>query len=229
MKQLALDFAAPPTLCFENFLPGQNAEALVTLARIARGEGSERSVFIWGGRGCGRTHLLHAVVAEALAHGRPAVYLPSRAAPGLADVSEDTLVALDDVEQLDAVAQIESFGFYNRALVGTGALVASGAAAPGSLGLRADLATRLAWGLVYEIHALSDEDKTTAMRLHAVERGFELPNEVVQYLLRHAPRDLPTLLVIVDQLDRSSLEAHRPISIALAREVLASAHAVEKA
>jgi len=58
------------------------------------------------------------------------------------------------------------------------------------------------------------------MTTHAAARGFALPADVVDYLLRHARRDLATLIALVDALDRRSLEARRQITVPLARDVL---------
>ena len=69
------------------------------------------------------------------------------------------------------------------------------------LDLRDDVRTRLAWGLVYQVHALSDDEKAQALSAHAASRGFGLPADVVEYLLTHMPRDMRTLVAVVDALD----------------------------
>jgi DnaA family protein len=86
--------------------------------------------------------------------------------------------------------------------------------------LRADLLTRLAWGLVYEVHALSEDDRRAAVMDYARARGFALPHEVADYLLARVPRDLSSLRALVDTLDRLSLEQKRAVTVPLAREVL---------
>jgi DnaA family protein len=83
--------------------------------------------------------------------------------------------------------------------------------------------TRLAWGLVYELHVLNEDEKRHAMYARARALGFDLPAEVCGYILHHGRRDLPSLLKLVDLLDRRSLQAQRMITLPLAREVLQSA------
>ena len=78
-------------------------------------------------------------------------------------------------------------------------------------------------GLVYEVHALSEEARRAAMRDYAAARGFTLPAEVLDYVLARAPRDLRTLRALIDMLDRRSLEQKRPITVPLARELLQTA------
>ena len=130
------------------------------------------------------------------------------------------VVAVDDVESLDDAAQIELFDFYNRMRDSGGMLLVSGTESPLHLKLRDDLRTRLGWGLVYQVHSLSDEEKAQALKQHAASRGFELPAEVVQYLLRHGRRDLPSLMSVLDSLDEHSLRLHRAPSVPLLKEVM---------
>jgi len=222
MKQLALALSSPPAPTFDSFVTGRNAELVAMLRAFAAGATAERFIYLWGEAGSGRSHLLAAVAREALEGARPVVLF---SAPldhaSLAGVDHGAWVVIDDVDCLDAEGQIELFALYNRIRDGgIGALLAAGGAAPAGLHVRADLATRLAWGLVYEVQALSDEEKAAAMRSHASARGFALPAEVQDYVLRHARRDLPSLLALIEHLDRRSLEQRRPITVPLAREVL---------
>ncbi len=69
---------------------------------------------------------------------------------------------------------------------------------PAQLRLRADLVTRLASGLIYQVHGLNDEEKSAVLRRHADTRGFRLSQEVADYLLRHSRRDMPSLLALLD-------------------------------
>jgi DnaA family protein len=220
-RQLALPLSADPAPSFANFVPGRNAEALAALTDLALGTSGERFVYLWGAPGSGRRHLLRAVVREASARARCAVDLSASASErDLDSIDAEAVVALAGVERLDAGAQAALFGLYNRIREATGALVVAGDVAPARLGVRSDLATRLAWGLVYEVHALTDADKSEAMRARATQRGFELSPEVQTYVLHHGRRDLPSLLHLVDLIDRHSLEGQRPVTLALVREVL---------
>jgi DnaA family protein len=211
-RQLALDLLqpAPPTL--ENFVPGRNAEALATLRRLAAGGLGERIVFLWGEAGSGRSHLLQALAAAA--GGR--AWRPEDApeAPGLSLV--------DDVERLDGPAQVALFNRLNvvreRA---DAACVAAGAAPPSRLPLREDLRTRLAWGLVYQLQPLGDDDKAEALRRQAEARGLALGADVVETMLARLPRDMRTLAAALEALDGYALALKRPLTSALLRQWLA--------
>jgi len=131
-----------------------------------------------------------------------------------------TVVAVDDVEALDDEAQIRLFDLYNLMQESGGMLLVSGKESPLHLKLRDDLRTRLCWGLVYQVHALNDEEKAQALVQHASLLGYALPAEVTQYLLRHGRRDLPSLIAALDELDACSLRLHRPPTVPLLKDVL---------
>jgi DnaA family protein len=195
MKQLLLDIqpASRPTL--DNFVTGANAEALHNLV-LAVGDNSDIPfIYLWGPSGSGKSHLLSAC-------------------------EEIGARVADDVHLLDNDAQIALFNTYNK-LKETGAvLIAAGLHAPAQMGLREDLATRLAWGLVYQLHPLSDDEKAQALKTHAKERGMKLPDEVVDYCLRHLRRDLPTLMATLDALDEWSLTEKKPVTVPMLRKLL---------
>ena len=201
MKQLLLDIQPAPAPTLENFVPGRNAEALHSLYLAATGRAEVRFIYLWGPNGSGKSHLLQACASLAGEHG---VHL----------------VTADNVHKLDDEAQIALFNTYNRLKEGSGTLVATGEAAPMQMGLRDDLATRLSWGLAYQLHALTDEEKAQALRAHAEERGMKLPEDVLDYCLRHLQRDLPTLMATLDALDKWSLTAKRAVTLPLLRQML---------
>jgi len=221
MRQLALELAPSPVPAFDNFFPGRNVEAVSALHSLATGHSAEHFIYLWGERGCGRSHLLQAAVAAASSHGIVARYVAARETL-LEEDSGVRMLAVDDVEKLDAQAQIAFFRLCNSLRECQGVVLAAGNSAPARLQLRADLLTRLGWGLVLQVHALSDDDKRIALKRHAAARAFILRDEIVEYLLRHLKRDLPSLMAVLDALDRYSLETKRSITLPLLRELLQS-------
>lgn len=217
MQQLLLQLAPPPAPTLDNFVSGRNGAALQALREIAGGTGVERFVYLWGEPGSGRTHLLRGLAQAASGH--KALYLSGAQGDRIGD---DQLIAMDDVQDLSADGQIALFDLYNRMLPAGGALVASGNAAPAQLALRADLRSRLAWGLAFQLHPLSDAEKAAALREHARARMLDLPEDAIAYLLKHARRDMASLIGILDALDRYSLEHKRPVTLPLVRDALES-------
>ncbi len=214
MTQMLLGIAPEWIPSLENFVAGRNVELLSTLRHALASSQGERCLYIWGEAGSGKTHLLQAITVSARSAGQSAMCLCG-AVPQAMDV-----VAVDDVEMLDEEAQIALFALYNRTRERGGLLLVSGKQAPAFLKLRDDLRTRLGWGLVYQVHALTDAEKAEALRQHATARGFELPQEVTNYLLRHGRRDLPSLLVTLDALDERCLRLKRGASVPILKEVM---------
>lgn len=212
--QLALDLVQPLTPRLDNFVPGRNAEALAALRALATGQGAQ-FVYLWGEPGCGRSHLLAALAAEGGGLGR-AGEVPEFAAA-------TQLYLVDDVDALDEAGQARFFRLVNEIRGAPGARLASaGSAPPARLALREDVRTRLAWGLVYQLHALSDVEKAQALLAHAGSRGIVLTPEVRAWMLAHLPRDMRTQVAVLDALDAYALARKRPITLPLLREWLAA-------
>jgi DnaA family protein len=214
MTQLLLGIAPEWIPTLDNFVAGRNVELLAALRHALAAIQGERGLYVWGEAGSGKSHLLQAAVECASALGQSAVYA-SGEVPESAQV-----VAVDEVEQLDDAAQIALFALYNRQRESGGMLLVSGTQAPAFLQLRDDLRTRLGWGLVYQVHALNDDEKAQSLKQHAQARGFDLPNEVTTYLLRHGRRDLPALLATLDALDEHCLRLKRAASVPLLKDVM---------
>jgi len=208
--QLTLDLVQPLRPSLDNFVVGRNAEAVAALRATIDGRG-ERFVYLWGDVGAGRTHLLQAL---ALLGGQT----DETAGVPMFDPAVLLYVA-DDVDRYDASRQQRLFVLLNEVRTHRSArLVAAGNAPPAQLALREDVRTRLAWGLVYQIHALSDEEKSRALIAHGASRGLSLAPEVLAYLLTHMPRDMRTLVAMLDALDAYALSRKRAITVPLARE-----------
>lgn len=215
MSQMLLGIAPEWQPDLENFVVGRNQELLSALRHALTSASGERGLYVWGETGSGKSHLLQAAVDRARRSGQTAIFARGTV-PEIAQV-----VAVDDVETLDDAAQIELFALYNRLRESGGMLLVSGHAAPTHLQLRDDLRTRLGWGLVYQVHALNDEEKAQALLRHSQARGFELPHEVTQYLLRHGRRDLPYLLEVLDELDAHCLRLKkRAATVPLLKEIM---------
>lgn len=129
-------------------------------------------------------------------------------------------MCVDDVNAIagDATWEAALFALYERMRAHGGLLVLAASASPVSIGLKlADLATRLAAGLVYQLQPLSDAEKISALRLRAHRRGLEMTEEVANYLLARFPRDTSSLFALLDKLDTATLVAQRRLTIPFLR------------
>jgi len=216
MTQLLLNIAPDWMPTLDNFVAGHNLELVSVLRQTLADTSTEHCIYLWGEQGCGKSHLLQAVVEQARTSGLSAICL-CRAVPEAAQV-----VAVDDVDTLDDAKQIALFELYNKMRESGNILLLSGAVAPAHLHLRDDLRTRLGWGLVYQVQDLNDADKAQALQGYAKARGLILPHEVTQYLLRHGRRDLPSLLQLLDALDTHCLRLKRVASVSLLKDMMLS-------
>jgi DnaA family protein len=211
MRQLILDLLpeSPPTL--DNFVAGGNAETVAAFTGWLAGTRAETSFCLWGEGGAGCSHLL-------LASGFN--YIDAALDPTLSSATEAGQLAVDHVEALDETGQIALFNHFNRLKMASGMLLTAADQPPAHLTLREDLRTRLGSGLIYRLLPLSDGEKAAALAVQAKERALKLTPEAIDYLMRHAPRDMRTLSAFIEALDRYTLEHKRAVTLPLLRELL---------
>lgn len=212
---------------FENFLCQGNELLCNTLDQAARGEG-EQYLYIWGNSDSGCSHLLQAVCHASDPVGRTAVYLPLDElldmGPGVLEGMEHLdLVCLDHIQIIAGNKQWEEgvFHFFNRIRAENNRLLVAGDRAPRQLSLNLpDLASRLSWGMVFQVHNLDDDGKVRALQLRAQGRGFTFSEEVAWFLIHRASRSMTDLFELLDKLDSASLSAKRKVTIPFVKQVL---------
>jgi len=211
MRQLILDLLPESLPTLDNFVPGGNAETLTALSGWLAGARAETSFCLWGEAGSGRSHLLQA---------SGFAYVDAARDPALVTVPESEQLAVDHVEALDEAGQIALFNHFNRLKMAAGMLLTAADQPPAHLALREDLRTRLGSGLIYRLQPLSNSEKAAALAAQAKERALKLTPEAIDYLMRHAPRDMRTLSTFIVALDRFTLEHKRAVTLPLLRELL---------
>lgn len=229
LAQMSLGLALRENATFAGFFPGGNLEVVQALQQSARGEG-EPLIYLWGGRGCGKTHLLQAACHQAGERARAAAYLAMEQVGQLpVDVLEGLeelpLVCIDDIHLVAGRSEWEFalFDLFNRIRESGTHLVIAARAKAADLGLQLpDLRSRLGWGIGFQLHDLDDTGKLAVLRLHAGKRGLELAEEVGLYLLRRCARDMAGLMELLDRLDQASLAAQRRLTIPFVKSVLSS-------
>lgn len=222
-QQLILDILPPAQASFQNMVPGAN-EAVIAAAQALLGG---QTMYVWGADGSGRSHLLSACAVH---HGGIHVRGPKSTSElsDLLSLSQlPPLVAVDDVHKLDDAGRTALFGLYNRwrewASGSQGfCLIAAGDCAPLQMRCREDLRTRLGWGAVYRLQALSDEQKREALEQYAKAQAIPMSAEVLQWLLTHGSRDIRALFAIIEALDRYALAHHRPLTLPLLKSMMAT-------
>jgi DnaA family protein len=227
LQQLPLGFRLRDDATFASFLPGDNAQVLQAALNLVRGIG-DNFIYIWAAIGAGRSHLLQAICHAAPEYNASAVYLtledPNSLLPdsfvGLENVN---LVCLDDIEKISGNSYWEEqlFHLFNRIRTNNNRLIVTANVPPTSLEIKLpDLKSRLAWGTVYQMHLLNDEQKLAALQLRAHGRGLDLDSTVGKFLLRRCPRNMAELFSTLEQLDQASLAKQRRLTIPFVKEEL---------
>lgn len=188
----------------------------------------EPFIYLWGNPGAGKSHLL-----QAACHGMNAqesvIYLPLKLlkdwGPNILDgLEQQTLLCIDDIDMIAGEFAWEEalFHLYNRIRdEAAGRLFLSGTLPPTQLTITLpDLRSRISACLVVQLQELADEDKVQVLMTRAMQRGFELPVAVCQFLLTRFSRNMHDLEQLLNGLDKASLAAHRKITIPFVRTFL---------
>lgn len=227
--QLPLAMRWPAQQRFETFHAGDNLAALELVRRASTGE-APAWVFVSGVAASGKTHLLLAACAGASATGRRAQYLSLRALArsvpeAVRGLGGSDLLALDDVDAIAGRHEAEHalFDLYNRCRAEARTLLFAALRPPAQLGIGLpDLVSRLSACAQAPLKPLTDEARRSVLRARAAGRGIVLDDDALDWLFAHTERDLGSLAVVLDRLDRESLAAQRRVTVPFLRKLLAS-------
>lgn len=225
--QIPLQLQEPRGGRLEDFVPGPNLMVVEAIKSIATMEGA--SLFLHGPRSCGKSHLLSAACAAARARERQAWYIGLKRLDSGAQAALQGLLGLVCFDDLQAVAgdrQWEEalFHCFNETLESGGQIIVTSRLSPSAHRFSLpDLASRVAWGTTIRLEQLGETDRCRVLQDRARRLGVNLPEEVLQYLMRRMDRGLGSLLDAVEALGRAALAGKRRVTIPLAREVLALA------
>ena len=220
MKQMALGVQLRASAVFGSFAVGGNVEAVTAL----RSPGA-LPLWLWGPAGVGKTHLLQAACAGA-AVGAAYFSLADKGGlppEALSGFESARVLCIDDV---DAVAGDSSweralFQLFNAAGDCKTQLIFAARRAPRQADwVLDDWRSRATACVVYQLRELDEAGLMQALTLRAAQRGLQLPAETAEYLLRRLPRDLRSLLEVLDELDQASLVAQRRLTVPFIRDAL---------
>ncbi len=218
MKQIPLAIALDTTQSFDSFVVGSNAMAVEHL--LAMDAGSP-PVYLWGASGSGKTHLLQALAQRFQQQGAQVAWFSAADAPPWSHDETSTLIVFDACDSLDADQQQSAFALFVNATTRGIPVAAAGRVPPIDLPLRDDLRTRLGWGHVLAIQALTESESRAALRREADRRGLFLSDDVMDHLLTRFTRDMKHLMGLLDRLDEFALVNKRAITVPLLKQMLA--------
>lgn len=237
--------AEPPQLnpryLFDTFVPGPSnrfahAAAQAVAEQPAR---SYNPLFIYGGAGLGKTHLLHAIGHEVwrLFPNARIRYVSSEQFMNefIMGVREDKmpgfrrryreadLLLVDDIQFMSRGEQTQEEFFHTfNALHNDGRqIVITSDRAPAEIpGLEDRLRTRFEWGLITDVQPPDLETRVAILQKKARSEGFQVPNDVLEFIasrVQNNIRELEGRLIRV--VSFGSLTGN-PLTLELAQEVL---------
>ncbi len=226
---------------FQSFVEGKsNQLARAAAQQVAQNPGgSYNPLFIYGGVGLGRTHLMHAV-GNALLESKPnarVVYLHSERF--VADmVKALQLNAINDFKRyyrgVDALliddiqffagkerSQEEFFHTFNALLEGGQQMILTCDRYPKEIdGLEERLKSRFGWGLTVAVEPPELETRVAILMKKAEQANIELPREVAFFVAQRIKSNVRELEGALKRVIASSQFMHRRIDIDLIKESL---------
>jgi len=231
-----------PRFTFENFVVGRaNEFAYAAARRLAEAETVPfNPLFVHGGVGLGKTHLMHAIAWHIRARepGRRVVYLSAEKfmykfirALRFQDTmsfkdelrSADVLM-IDDVQFIGGKGstQEEFFHTFNALVDQNRQLVISGDRSPSDLdGMEERLRSRLGWGLVADVHPTDYELRLGI--LHAkldLMKSSDVPPKVIEFLARRITSNVRELEGALTRIVAHATLVGRPVTLETTQELL---------
>lgn len=240
--QLVFEFPVNPKYSLDNFVVCSGNETAYRFAcRLTEEGGAENLLYLHGPSGSGKTHLLMAVGARfserAGLSSVPCISFkdvdevyggeyPAEAVSKLAEWFRDAPALLvDDIHLIpdQQSVRVELWQLFNDFYQAGRPIVITGFFPPKELPhLDGHLTSRLLWGLVARVDISDDGSRRLIMKKLADDRQIVLPVDVIDYLLLHVRRDVPSLIEALDAISRYALASKRKITLRLAREALAT-------
>ena len=237
------DISAPldPKFTFDNFIVGKpNELAYAAAQRVAQSEVvSFNPLFLYGGVGLGKTHLMHAVAWNIKKRNpkKNVVYLTAEKFmyqfikalrfKNIMSFKEQfrsvDILMIDDVQFIIGKdnTQEEFFHTFNTLIDKKRQIIISADKSPADLdGLEDRLKSRLGWGLVADIHPLTYELRLGILQAKAEQKSLNLKQEVMEFLANKITNNVREMEGALNRLAVHASIQDSEISVDLVKDVL---------
>jgi chromosomal replication initiator protein len=244
MDDVERELSAPldPRFTFDSFITGKSNElARAAALRVAESPTvTYNPLFLYGGVGLGKTHLMHAIgwhIRQRFPERR-VVYLSAEKfmyqfirALRFKDTmafkeqfrSVDVLM-IDDIQFIAGKesTQEEFFHTFNALCDQNRQIIVSGDRSPSDLeGIEERMRSRLGWGLVADIHPTDFELRLSILQAKAEKNGLtNIPQEVLEFLARRITSNVRELEGALNRISAYASLVGKPVTVTSAQEVL---------
>ncbi|MDR1393538.1 MAG: chromosomal replication initiator protein DnaA [Bifidobacteriaceae bacterium] len=226
---------------FETFVVGTSNRFAATAARAVAESPAKayNPLYIFGGSGLGKTHLIHAIgnYALALSPQLRVLYTTSEDFAndfiyflGLRKMEDfkrryrsNDILLIDDIQFLIGKGQIteEFFHTFNSLYNSGSHIVITSDTPPKQLsGFQDRLRSRLEWGLLTDVLPPELETRIAILRQKAVSEGLDAPAEVQHYIASRVSSNVRELEGALIRVTAFANLNHQPVDLALAEVVL---------
>ena len=226
---------------FDNFVVGgSNSFAYAASLAVAE-EPSEvyNPLFIYGGVGLGKTHLMNAIgnyitrmnpsanvllmTSETITNELIEAIARKKTAELRNRLRNVDVLMVDDIQFLSKTkaTQEEFFHTFNELHGSHKQIIISSDRPPKEIPeIEERLRSRFEWGLIVDIQKPDFETRVAILRQKADEEGIDVPNDVLEYIAQHVNSNIRELEGSLTSLDAHSHLMGTPITLDLARSAL---------
>ncbi len=230
-----------PRYTFDTFVVGDNnRHAHAACVAVAEAPAQAfNPLFLYGGVGLGKTHLMHSVGHYVLQHNKNAKVLYVTSETFTNELIEALkknkteefrnkyrnidLLLLDDIQFIigKESTQQEFFHTFNVLHEAGKQIVISSDKAPKEIeNLEDRIKSRLEWGLPVDIQSPDYETRMAILRKRAEQDHIDIPDDVIQYIATHIVSNIRELEGALNKISVFSKLDNQPITVAFAEETL---------
>jgi DnaA family protein len=220
MNQLGLPISLNSSMLLDNFV--SNKELIRSIKQLFLDQKSSE-IYFYGPSGSGKTHILQGSVFESYANDKNAVFIDcSDSFPEhlVEFIDQISLISFDNVHLLSNENEEIFFDLFNRSRQSQVSILVSGNSLPVDLDIMKDIKTRLSLATVFKLEELNDELTMNVIDRQMSYKNLTIDSKVYKYLFKNYSRDLKVLLLVMDNLDKLSLQSKQAISIPFVKKIL---------